>query len=463
MTPDASTPVPSPGGDVVPFPAALRVWARVAALSFGGPAGQIAVMHRIVVDEQRWVGEARFLHALNFCMLLPGPEAHQLAIYLGWLLNGVRGAVAAGLLFVLPGFVAMLALSVAYVTLGETPLVAGLFFGLRAAVVAIVLQALLRIGGRTLTSPATIAVAALAFVALGFLGAPFPLVVLVAGLVGWAAARAGVAGLAPGHGHAARGGLADRDSALGEEPPAPDRGRLRGVLRVAGLTAALWLAPVGVLLLALGPDNVFARIAGFFSLLAVVTFGGAYAVLAYLGQAAVASYGWLTPAEMLDGLGLAETTPGPLIMVVQFIGFLAAYRNPGTLDPMLAATLGAILTTWVTFVPSFLWILAGAPFVERLRGARGLGGALRAITAAVVGVILNLALWFASHVVFAAHVPVRTGWLHFDRPVLASADPLALALVAGALVAVFVLRLGLLATLGLAAAAGAALRLAGLG
>ena len=445
-----------------PFAEALGVWARVAALSFGGPAGQIAVMHRILVDEMRWVGEGRFLHALNFCMLLPGPEAHQLTIYLGWLLNGVRGAVAAGLLFVLPGFLAILALSFVYVTLGETPLIEGVFFGLRAAVLAIVLQAVTRIGGRTLTNRPLQGIAAAAFAAIFLFGVPFPLVVLAAGLLGFFAARAGVPAFLEGAGRrAGKGGLADSESLLGAERPSHARAETIGALRAGVIAAVLWLGPVALLALALGPDNVFSRLATFFSLLAVVTFGGAYAVLAYVAQAAVESYGWLTAAEMLDGLGMAETTPGPLIMVVQFVGFLAAFRNPGALDPHVAATLGAVITTWVTFAPSFLWIMLGAPVVERLRGARSLAGALRAITAAVVGVILSLALWFASHVVFARHAPFRRWGVDVDLPALASVDPWALALSVAALFAVFRLRLGLFAVIGGAAAAGAALVLGG--
>ncbi len=359
------------GEDRVPFAEAVRVWARVAALSFGGPAGQIAVMHRILVDEKRWVGEGRFLHALNFCMLLPGPEAHQLAIYLGWLMNRTRGAVAAGVLFVLPGFLAILGLSIVYVALGETPLIAGVFFGLRAAVLAIVLQAVVRIGGRTLTSRPKRAIAALAFVGIFFFSVPFPLIILGAGVAGFVAARAGVPAFLEGGGHGpAKDGLADRDSALGEALPDHARPGTAHTLRTGAIVAALWLGPVALLVLALGPENVFARLATFFSFLAVVTFGGAYAVLAYVAQAAVETHGWLSAAEMLDGLGMAETTPGPLIMVVQFVGFLAAFRDPGALSPYAAAVLGSVLTTWVTFAPSFLWILLGAPYVEQLRGAR---------------------------------------------------------------------------------------------
>ncbi|MBA3324730.1 MAG: chromate efflux transporter, partial [Rhodobacteraceae bacterium] len=384
----------------VPFSEAVAVWARVAALSFGGPAGQIAVMHRILVEEKRWIGERRFLHALNFCMLLPGPEAQQLAVYIGWLLHRTAGGIVAGALFVLPGFLAILGLSFVYVSLGDVALVEGLFFGLRAAVLAIVLQAVARIGGRTLRNRFMIAIAAAAFVAIFAFDAPFPLIVLAAGAFGWFGGRAGLAAFAPGGGHAEKAGLSDADSALGAETPAHARPDLGWSLRIGVALLALWLGPVAGFVLALGPDAVFGRLAVFFSQMAVVTFGGAYAVLAYVAQAAVETYGWLQPGEMLDGLGMAETTPGPLIMVVQFVGFLAAFRDPGALNPYLAATLASVLVTWVTFVPSFLWIFLGAPFSERLRGNRALGGALAAITAAVVGVILNLAIWFALHTIY---------------------------------------------------------------
>ncbi len=464
MPETVAAPPAASADDRVPFAEALRVWTRVAALSFGGPAGQIAVMHRIVVDEKRWVGEGRFLHALNFCMLLPGPEAHQLAIYLGWLLNGARGAVAAGMLFVLPGFLAILGLSLVYVAFGETPLVEGLFFGLRAAVLAIVLQAVVRIGGRTLTSRAKQAIAVAAFVAIFFFGVPFPLIILAAGLAGFLAARAGVPAFLEGGGHgAAKGGLADRDSLLGEETPTPTRSETAAALRSAAVAAALWLAPVAVLVLALGPDNVFSRLATFFSFLAVVT------LRRRLCRARIRRAGGGRDLWLAVGGGDARTASawprrrrGPLIMVVQFVGFLAAFRDPGALDPYVAAVLGSVLTTWVTFAPSFLWILLGAPYVERLRGAKALGGALRAITAAVVGVILSLALWFASHVIFAEHRAVTAGGLDLDLPVAASLDVWALALSVAALVGVFRLKLGLFVVLGGAAAAGVALRVAGL-
>ena len=446
----SAPPEPAHG---IAFGEAARVWLRVAALSFGGPAGQIAVMHRILVDEKRWVGEARFLHALNFCMLLPGPEAQQLAIYLGWLLHRTWGGVVAGVLFVLPGFLAILALSVIYVTWGETRLLEGVFFGLKAAVLAIVVQAVFRIGARALRSRASLAVAAAAFVAIFFFGAPFPLIVLGAGLVGWVAGRRGSDAFRAGGGHGSGGpGLDDADSALGAG--VPDHAHALATLRPAAVCALLWLAPVAALLLLLGPDQVFTRLAVFFSQMAVVTFGGAYAVLAYVAQAAAETYGWVTPGEMLDGLGMAETTPGPLIMVVQFVGFLAAFRDPGGLDPYLAAALASVLVTWVTFTPSFLWIFLGAPWIERLRHNRALAAALAAITAAVVGVILNLALWFGLHVVFREVVPFRGFGLDLDLPVLASVDWAALALVAAAVVATFRFRVAMLPLLGGAALLG---------
>jgi chromate transporter len=444
--------------DIVPFGAAVAVWARVAALSFGGPAGQIAVMHRILVDETRWVGEGRFLHALNFAMLLPGPEAHQLAIYLGWLLNGLKGGIAAGVLFVLPGFVAILGLSLAWVLLADAPLVEGLFFGLKAAVIAIVAQALLRVARRALKSPQARALALAAFLALAFAGAPFPVVIAAAALIGWLAARGGRHWFAGGGHGAGHGGLDDAQSRLGEALPAharPSRGHWLGVV---ALTAALWLAPVAALVALLGPADVFARLGLFFAQLAVVTFGGAYAVLAWVAQQAVEVEGWLRPGEMLDGLAMAETTPGPLIIVVQFVGFLAAMRQASGIDPIVAGVLGSVLVTWVTFVPSFLWIFAGAPFVERLRANRALAGALGAVTAAVVGVIASLALWLAVHALFARHVRVGA----FDAPVPASANLPLLALTVAALVAAFGFRVGPGWLLGGCAAAGLALRLAGL-
>ncbi|MEG3180730.1 chromate efflux transporter [Sphingomonas sp. LT1P40] len=441
---------------------ATRVWLRIAALSFGGPAGQIAVMHRILVDEKRWIGEQRFLHALNFCMLLPGPEAQQLATYIGWLLHKRVGGLIAGGLFILPGAVAIMALSWIYVLYGTSGVVAGLFLGLKAAVLAIVLQAVIRIGGRALKSNAAKLLAAAAFLLIFFLDVPFPVIVLGAAVIGWLAGRRGSHAFAGG-GHGGGGaGVADADTLLGADLPDHARPRWRGVLFDVSLWLALWLLPIAALLIAFGPDHVFSQIAIFFAKMAMVTFGGAYAVLAYVAQQAVENYGWLKPGEMLDGLGMAETTPGPLIMVLQFVGFLGAYRDPGILSPLMAGTLGGLLATWVTFAPCFLWIFLGAPFIERMRGNAALAGALSAITAAVVGVILNLALWFAIHAVFRQVVPVVAGPVRFDLPVLTSIDPWTAVLTLAAIVAVFRLKLGVFTVLALAAGAGVALRLAGL-
>ncbi len=433
---------------------AARVWARIAALSFGGPAGQIAVMHRLLVEEKRWIGEERFLHALNYCMLLPGPEAQQLAIYIGWLLHKTRGGLIAGCLFVLPGFLAILGLSYIYVLFGHVSLIEGLFFGLKAAVLAVVVQAVVRVGSRALRNNVMRGIAAAAFVAIFFLGAPFPLIVLAAGIGGYIGGRSGLPQFKGGGGHgSARGDVIhDRDTALGEELPEHARPHLGWSIRISLVFLLLWLAPVLALFLALGPDNVFTQIASFFSQMAVVTFGGAYAVLAYVAQEAVGTLGWLQPGEMLDGLGMAETTPGPLIMVTQFVGFLAAFRDSGMLSPLVAATLGAILTTWVTFVPCFLWIFAGAPFIERLRGNKALSAALTAITAAVVGVILNLAVWFAIHTLFREVRRIGA----FDLPLLYSVNLPALLLSIGALIAVFRFKVGVLPVLGACAALGAA-------
>ena len=450
-----------------PEPVTLRqafwVWLRIAMLSFGGPAGQIAVMHRILVDEKRWIGEQRFLHALNYCMLLPGPEAQQLATYIGWLMHKTKGGIVAGVLFVIPGAFAIMVLSWVYVLYGRVSIVSALFFGLKAAVLAVVLQAVVRIGGRALKSTPSRLLAALAFILIFFLGAPFPLIVLGAGLIGWWSGRQGhTAFRGGGHGTSRGATVADADTLLGEDLPAHARPTWRETVWTALIWLALWLLPVAALLIALGPDDVFSRIATFFSTMAMVTFGGAYAVLAYVAQQAVENYGWLGPKEMLDGLGMAETTPGPLIMVLQFVGFLGAYRAPGTLSPLLAGTLGGLLATWVTFVPCFLWIFLGAPFIERLRGNAAVAAALSAITAAVVGVVLNLAVWFALHTLFRETAIVAIGPVRFDAPILASIDPWAALLAVGAAVAVFVLRANVIVTLLATSAAGIILHFLGL-
>ncbi|MET3710886.1 chromate transporter [Sphingomonas trueperi] len=462
MTSDPRDVAPRARPESVTLRQAFWVWLRIALLSFGGPAGQIAVMHRILVEEKRWIGEQRFLHALNYCMLLPGPEAQQLATYIGWLMHRTRGGIVAGVLFVLPGAAAILALSWIYVLYGQVGMVSALFFGLKAAVLAVVLQAVVRIGSRALRSGPARLLAAAAFVLIFFAGVPFPVIILGAGVIGWWSARAGsTAFRGGGHGAAKGAAVADAETLLGEELPEHARPSWRETLRTALIWLGLWLVPVAALLIVFGPDNVFSRIAIFFSTMATVTFGGAYAVLAYVAQQAVQGYGWLSPKEMLDGLGMAETTPGPLIMVLQFVGFLGAYRDAGGLSPLLAGTLGALLATWVTFAPCFLWIFLGAPFIERLRGNVAVGGALSAITAAVVGVVLNLAVWFALHTLFRATVPIALGSIRFDAPLLHSIDPAALVLALGAALAIFRMRAGVITTLLGTALAGLALHAIG--
>jgi len=437
---------------------ALRVWLRIALLSFGGPAGQIAVMHRILVEEKRWISERRFLHALNYCMLLPGPEAQQLATYVGWLMHRTRGGIVAGGLFVVPGIVSIMALSYVYAGWGRVPIIQALFFGLKAAVLAIVLEAVVRIGRRALKNSIMIALAGAAFVGIFFFSVPFPLIVFGAALIGFLGDLAGITAFRVGGGHAAgKGDAALLDSRLGDELPEHARPTVARSLRAS----AVWLVPVVALLVALGASNVFSQIAVFFSKMALVTFGGAYAVLAYVAQQAVEHYHWLRPREMLDGLGMAETTPGPLIMVLQFVGFMAAYRDPGTLPPMLAATLGGLLATWVTFTPCFLWIFLGAPFVEVLRENKPINAALSALTAAVVGVVLNLAIWFAIHTIFQEVRPVRGFGLAFEAPVLGSVDPWALALSVVAMVAIFRFKIGMIPTIALCSGTGIVLFLAG--
>jgi chromate transporter len=434
---------------------AFWTWLRVALLSFGGPAGQIAVMHRILVEEKRWVSEERFLHALNYCMLLPGPEAQQLATYIGWLMHRTVGGLFAGGLFIVPGIISIMALSYIYAIWGQVPVVTALFFGLKSAVLAIVVEALIRIGKRALKSRALIALAAAAFVAIFFFGVPFPIIILAAALLGLTGY------FSPGTAKAVRVQASVDESLLGEDSPEHARPTIGRALRVSAVWLSLWLVPVAALLVAFGTQDVFSQIAVFFSKMAMVTFGGAYAVLAYVAQQAVQHYGWLKPTEMLDGLGMAETTPGPLIMVLQFVGFMAAYRNPGALSPLLMGTLGGLLATWVTFTPCFFWIFLGAPYVERLRGFRRLNAALSAITAAVVGVVLNLAIWFAIHTIFSATVPVRLWPFAFDAPVPSSLQPWALALSVAAAVAIFRFKSGMIATLVACCGAGVVLHLLG--
>jgi len=434
---------------------ATLVWARVAAQSFGGPAGQIAVLHRLVVVERRWVSERRFLHALNFSMLLPGPEAQQLTTYLGWLLHGVPGGLIAGSLFILPGFLSILALSFAYITLGDTPAVTALFAGITPVVVAIIAFSLVRLGARVTRSPAALALAGGAFVALTLFDVPFPLVVIAAALLGVAVERASPGILLHRDDEEVADGLRARVRDDLDVPPVSWRRSL--VVLAVGLV--LWGAPVVVLGSVFGVDSVWLDQAALFSGSAMLTFGGAYAVLAFVAQQAVQSFEWVTPTEMIDGLALAESTPGPLIMVVQFVGFLAAARADTGLPPLVAGTIGAILTTWVTFVPSFLWVLLGAPVMEVLRDQQRLRAALSGISAAVVGVIASLALWFVLHTLFDQVRTTRTGPFVLDLPVVVTFDPLAAVIVVIAAVALVRWRWSVPRTLVLGASVGAVLAL----
>jgi chromate transporter len=437
----------------ISFSEATRTWAWVGLNSFGGPAGQIAVMHRKLVEEKRWIGEDRFLHALNYCMLLPGPEAQQLAVYVGWLLHGVPGGLVAGTLFVLPGYVALLVLSTLYAEFHEVAFVGAALFGLKAAVLAVVVEAVIRIGKRVLKNRAMTTIAVLAFVALFVFSAPFPLVVLTAGGIGLAGGRFAPDRFVVIRSAGGKGGVVD--AMLEADVPAHARPSARRAALTAATWLALWLVPVVGLWFLLGPEHVFTRIGVFFSQAAAVTFGGAYAVLAFVAQRAVETYHWLAPGEMLDGLGMAETTPGPLILVLQHVGFLAAYRNPGALPPLAAGFLGATLTVWVTFAPCFLWIFLGAPWVEALRGRAALSAALSAITAAVVGVVLNLAVWFGIHVLFHQVAEVRgllgTRWA---VPELGSLDPVALVIAVLSALALLRYHVGMTTTLGGAALLG---------
>jgi chromate transporter len=440
--------------DVVPFPEAVRVWFAISLQTFGGPAGQIAVMQRTLVDEKRWIGQRRFLHALSYCTLLPGPEAQQLAIYVGWLLNGLRGGLVAGTLFVLPGVAALLGLSVVYVAAGDSPYVAAVFAGLAPAVLAIVAQAVVRVGGRALGHPALVAVAVAAFLALSVFGIAFPVVVAAAAVAGWALGRWAPQTMRRAKGHDADdGGPAPLipDDTLHSEPPSR-----RHTAKVFAVGLVAWGVPVALVATLTGAGSIFTDQALFFTGAALVTFGGAYAVLAYVAQRAVEVYGWLAPGEMVRGLALAETTPGPLIMVVQFVAFVGAYRDPGTLNPWVAAVLAALLTTWVTFVPCFVFVFAGAPYVERLRGNQALSSALTGITAAVVGVIANLAVFFALHTLFEDVGAVSWGPVHLRVPDLSSLNPVPLAIAAVAAMLLFRFKWPVLRTLGVCALLGLA-------
>jgi chromate transporter len=447
-------PEPAQGaGGLIPLGEATRTWFAISLQTFGGPAGQIAVMQHALVDEKRWIGQKRFLHALSFCTLLPGPEAQQLAIYIGWLLNGVPGGLIAGILFVLPGVVALLGLSALYVSAGDTTIVTAVLAAVAPAVLVIVAQAVGRVGRRALGHPALVAIAVAAFVALSVLKTPFPLVIGVAAAVGWALGR-----WAP----TMRAKSPPREASDGPPPLISDdqlhaeRPSRTHSLRVVGVGLVAWAVPVGLVLAVAGRDSIFADMALFFTGAAVVTFGGAYAVLAYVAQKAVQYYGWLTPSEMITGLALAETTPGPLIMVVQFVAFVGAYHDPGSLNPWVAAVLASLLTTWVTFVPCFVFVFAGAPYVERLRGNHALSAALTGIMAAVVGVIANLAIYFAIHTLFSHVSTVTWGPVQLQLPDLGSLKPLSLAVAGFAAILLFRARWSVLRTLGACALVGLA-------
>lgn len=444
VTPQTGT-APQAREPEVTVRSALRTWAYVGVNSFGGPAGHIAVMHREVVERRRWVSERRFMHALNTCMLLPGPEAMQLATYLGWLMHGVRGAAMAGGLFILPGFVTMLVLSIVYALFGSLPWVAALLTGLQAAVIVLVVQALFRISRRTLVSPLLVGIAVTSFVGVFAFGIPFPVIVLASGVLGWLAVTLpALPEAAPGKGTTATTPttLTDHDVI---DPFAARRARWAALGCLA-----LWLAPVVAIVVALGTGNVFAQLAWLMSKAAVLTFGGAYAILGYVAEEAVDHYGWLSADQMATGLGLAETTPGPLVMVLEYVGFMAAYASSAGLPALLAGVLGAALAVWVTFLPAFMFVFLAAPFAERLRGNRSVSGALAAISAAVCGVILDLALWFAAHVLFASGAERSLGPLQAFIPDLLTVRWTMVAVVGVA--AVLVLRVPRLPTLVLLAA-----------
>mgnify|MGYP003664697584 FL=1 len=382
----------------VPFKEALRVWIRVAIYSFGGPAGQIAVIHKILVQEKKWISENRFLHALNYCMLLPGPEAQQLATYIGWLLHRTKGGLVAGILFVLPGFISILILSILYAAYRDMGIVEAIFFGIKPAVLAIVIGAVIKIGKRALKNEVMLIMAVLAFFAIFFFQVDFPYIVVAAGLTGFIGGKLWEEKFHVIKGH---GEKSDEESAYVIDSHIQSvKPSLGKTLKTVFLFLSLWALPLVLIALWIGMDNIFFSEGLFFSKTAVVTFGGAYAVLAYIAQKAMEDYGWLQSGEMLDGLGMAETTPGPLIQVVQFVGFMGAYRFSGTMDPLIAGVLASLLVTWTTFIPCFLFIFSGAPYIEYLRGNKNLTTALSGITAAVVGVVLNLGVWFTIHTLF---------------------------------------------------------------
>lgn len=447
----------------IPFKEAFFVWLKIGLISFGGPAGQIALMHKILVEEKRWISDHRFLHALNYCMLLPGPEAQQLATYIGWLMHRTWGGLVAGTLFILPGFFVVLVLSTLYAVFRELTVVQAIFFGIKAAVLAVVIQAVFRIGNNILKNSAMIALAAFGFIGIFFFNIAFPIIVILAGFIGYLGGKYRPDIFVVIQSHGSHGGEEVKRAVVDEmietgqaEHIQPSAAKS---IRITIICMLLWFGPIVGAMMVFDTNSVFIDIGTFFSKMAVVTFGGAYAVLAYVAQEAVQSFGWLQPGEMLNGLGLAETTPGPLILVTEFVGYMAAYRNPGSFDALTAGTLGAVLTVWVTFVPCFLWIFLGAPYMEAARENTKLSAALSAVTAVVVGVILNLAIWFGLHVLFDKVEIQNIGPLRLFTPELASVDLGAVTLAILALFAMFKLKWNMILTLAVCSALGAAYHL----
>ncbi len=425
----------------VPFNEALKVWFKIALYSFGGPAGQIAVMHKLLVEEKKWVSETRFLHAMNYCMMLPGPEAQQLATYTGWLLHKTKGGLIAGTLFILPGFISILALSILYALFYDVKFVQALFYGIKPAVLAIVVGAVVKIGKRALKNEVMLAISVLSFIAIFFLNVPFPFIVLAAGLIGFFGGKFLPEKFEVIKGHQVEDATENERHLHFEKPVF-----VKAILKLF-VWLILWLVPVAVLFIVLDGENVFVKESLFFSKAALVTFGGAYSVLAYIAQKAVEDYGWLKPGEMLDGLGMAETTPGPLIQVVQFVGFMGAFRFAAGIDPLTAGILASVLVTWVTFTPCFLFIFVGAPYIEHLRGNKNLTSALSAITAAVVGVILNLGVWFSLNALFKVVNETHFGVLRIYRPDWSTLDIGSLLLTLLAFALYFIFKLDMLKTI----------------
>lgn len=432
------TPTPS-------FRDALGVWLRIAMQSFGGPAGQIAVVHRIVVEEKKWISATHFFHALNYCMLLPGPEAQQLVTYIGWLLHGWRGGLTAGLLFIFPGAAAILALSIIYAAIGHGFLAQAVFLGLKSAVIAIIVEALIQMGRKTLHDGFTVFIAAAAFVSLFLLNIPFPIILTVSAVLGFCMGKIKT----PRHlGNMNLGAKGPNAPPFAAAPKRTEKFSLGYLVNVLWIGFLLWWVPVAVVLILFGAESIFFKQCLFFSKTAVLTFGGAYSVLAYVAQQAVSVFGWLSPDQMMDGLSMAETTPGPLIMVLQFVGFISAFQNPEGMDPFLAGMLGSAITTWVTFVPCFIWVFAGAPYMETLRNNYRINYALSAVTAAVTGVILNLAVWFTLHTLFSRIHAILCGPFHIGLPDLESLNPLALVIALAACWMMFIRKMNMFWTLG---------------